>query len=163
MLFRRLKQGKLHSCTIVTRPMLTTDNLKVRIKFCLDHVDTSVNKYRDMMALIQVDKKYLFLTVVKWRIIMIHDEPEPARKLKSKRHITKVMKLAAVTRPRNNAAGECIFDGKFGDMGVLEHMLAQRTSRNRVAGTSLVKAITPTKENHREMLIGKLLPANKSE
>jgi transposase-like protein len=113
-LFRRLKQGKLRSCTSVTRPLLTPANLQARIKFCLDHVDLSINKYRDMMDVIHVDEKYFFLTVVKRRFIMLHDEPDPVRKLKSKRHITKVMILSAVARPRYNEAGECIFDGSWG-------------------------------------------------
>ncbi|KAH7488765.1 uncharacterized protein KRP23_2710 [Phytophthora ramorum] len=86
--------------------MLTAYNLRARIKFCLGHEDTSVNKYRDMMDMIHVDEKYFFLLVVKRRSIMLHDEPEPARKLKSKWHITKVMMLVAVARPRYNAAGE---------------------------------------------------------
>ncbi|KAL4170483.1 hypothetical protein KRP22_008592 [Phytophthora ramorum] len=106
--------------------MLTAYNLRARIKFCLGHEDTSVNKYRDMMDMIHVDEKYFFLLVVKRRSIMLHDEPEPARKLK-------------------------------------KHTLAQRTSRNRVARTSLVKSIEATKENYRGMLIGKLLPAIKSK
>ncbi|KAE9265608.1 hypothetical protein PR003_g32404, partial [Phytophthora rubi] len=162
-LFRRLKQGKLRSCTSVTRPLLTPANLQARIKFCLDHVDTSTNKYRDMMDVIHVDEKYFFLTVVKRRFIMLHDEPDPIRKLKSKRHITKVMMLAAVARPRYNEAGECIFDGKLGTCPFVVHTLAERTSRNRPAGTPLVKAVTATKENYREMLIDKLLPAIRSK
>ncbi|KAE8896586.1 hypothetical protein PF003_g19167 [Phytophthora fragariae] len=161
-LFRRLKQGKLRSCTSVTRPLLTPANLQARIKFCLDHVDTSTNKYRDMMDVIHVDEKYFFLTVVKRRFIMLHDEPDPIRKLKSKRHITKEM-LAAVARPRYNEAGECIFDGKLGTWPFVVHTLAERTSRNRPAGTPLVKAVTATKENYREMLIDKLLPAIRSK
>uniref|UniRef100_H3GTP8 Uncharacterized protein n=1 Tax=Phytophthora ramorum TaxID=164328 RepID=H3GTP8_PHYRM len=63
--------------------MLTAYNLRARIKFCLGHEDTSVNKYRDMMDMIHVDEKYFFLLVVKRRSIMLHDEPEPARKLKN--------------------------------------------------------------------------------
>ncbi|KAL4115494.1 hypothetical protein PRIC2_013655 [Phytophthora ramorum] len=160
-LFRCLKQAKLRSYKNVTRPMLTVDSLKARIKFCL--ADTSINKYRDMMDMVHVDHKYFFLTVVKRRFIILHDEPEPARKLKKKRHILKVMMLAAVARLRYNAAGECIFDGKLGTWAFVEHTLAQRTSRNQVAGTPLVKAITATKENYREVLLGKLLSATKSK
>ncbi|RLN93708.1 hypothetical protein BBJ28_00015477 [Nothophytophthora sp. Chile5] len=82
------------------RPLLTADNLQTRVKFCLDHVDKSVNAYHDMMDVVHVDEKYFFITVVKRRFILIPDEPEPARKLKSKYHIIKVMVLAAVALPR---------------------------------------------------------------
>uniref|UniRef100_H3GLK1 Transposase Tc1-like domain-containing protein n=1 Tax=Phytophthora ramorum TaxID=164328 RepID=H3GLK1_PHYRM len=105
-LFRCLKQAKLRSYKNVTRPMLTVDSLKARIKFCL--ADTSINKYRDMMDMVHVDHKYFFLTVVKRRFIILHDEPEPTRKLKKKRHIMKVMMLAAVARLRYNAAEELV-------------------------------------------------------
>ncbi|KAJ8561495.1 hypothetical protein ON010_g8186 [Phytophthora cinnamomi] len=37
-LFRRLREGKLWSCTSVTRPLLTVDNMQARVTFCLDHV-----------------------------------------------------------------------------------------------------------------------------
>ncbi|KAE9063515.1 hypothetical protein PF010_g28967 [Phytophthora fragariae] len=157
--FRRLKQGKLQSCTSVTRPLLTPANLQARIKFCLDHVDTSTNKYRDMVDVIHVDEKYFSLTLLKRRFIMLHVEPDRIRKLKSKRHINKMMMLATVARPRYNEAGECIFDGKLGTWSFMVHTLGERTSRNRPAGTPPVKAVTATKENYRAMLIDKLLPA----
>ncbi|OWZ04662.1 hypothetical protein PHMEG_00023400 [Phytophthora megakarya] len=149
-LFRRLKQGKLRSCTSVTRPRLTADNMQERVKFCIDHVDTNAYTYKDMMDVIHVDEKYSYLTVVKRRFILLLDETEPVRKLKSGRHITKVMMLAAVARPRYNAAGECIFDGKLGAWPFVEYTVAKRTSKNSVAGT---------KQHYREMLMEKLLPA----
>ncbi|KAG2888963.1 hypothetical protein PC114_g18156 [Phytophthora cactorum] len=48
-LFRRLKQGKLRSCTSVAKSALTEDNMKTRVKFCLDHVDTSSFMYNDLL------------------------------------------------------------------------------------------------------------------
>ncbi|KAG6956883.1 hypothetical protein JG687_00010325 [Phytophthora cactorum] len=141
-LFRRLKQGKLCSCMSVALPLLTEDNLQARLKFCFDHVNKTDNMYVDMTD-----------------IIHVNDEPEPVRKLKSKRHITKVMMLSAVARPRYNANVECIFDGKLGTCPFVEFTVAQRTSRNRVAGTSVTKPVTATQENYREMLVDKLLPS----
>ncbi|OWZ20461.1 hypothetical protein PHMEG_0005132 [Phytophthora megakarya] len=122
-LFRRLKQGKLRSCTSVTRPCLTADNMQERVKFCIDHVDMNAYTYKDMMDVIHVDEKYFYLTVMKRRFILLLDEPEPVRKLKSRRHITKVMMLAAVARPRYNAAGECIFDRKLGTWPFVEYTM----------------------------------------
>ncbi|KAG4063958.1 hypothetical protein PC123_g1219 [Phytophthora cactorum] len=158
-LFRRLKQGKLCSCMSVALPLLTEDNLQARLKFCFDHVNKTDNMYVDMTDIIHVNEKYFYLTVVKRCFILLHDEPEPVRKLKSKRHITKVMMLSAVARPRYNANVECIFDGKLGTCPFVEFTVAQRTSRNRVAGTSVTKPVTATQENYREMLVDKLLPS----
>ncbi|KAG6965694.1 hypothetical protein JG688_00007083 [Phytophthora aleatoria] len=152
-LFRRLKQGKLRSSTSVALPLLTEDNLQARLKFCFDHVKKTDNMYVDMTDIIPVDKKYFYLTVVKRRFILLHNEPEPVRKLKSKRHITKVMMLSAVARQRYNANGESIFDGKLGTWPFVEYTVAQMTSRNRVAGTPVTKPVTATQGNYREMLV----------
>ncbi|GMF44230.1 unnamed protein product [Phytophthora fragariaefolia] len=49
--------------------------------------------------------------------------------------------------------------GKLGTWRFVVHTLVERTSRNRPAGTPLVKAVTARQENYRAMLIDKLLPA----
>ena len=51
---------------------------------------------------------------------MLPDKPEPDRKVKSKRFITKVMFLAAVGRSRPG------FDGKIGIWPFVEKVAAQR-------------------------------------
>ncbi|GMF22012.1 unnamed protein product [Phytophthora fragariaefolia] len=139
----------------------TIRSAAVACGLCFDHVDTSTNHCIDMIDVIHVDEKYFFLTVVKRRFIMLHNEAVPIRKLKSKRHITTVMMLMALARPQYNETDECIFGGKLGTWPFVVHTLAERTSRNRPAGTPLVKAVTATQENYRAMLIDKLLPAIK--
>ncbi|KAL6594954.1 hypothetical protein ACP70R_048057 [Stipagrostis hirtigluma subsp. patula] len=45
---------------------------------------------------------------------MLPGEPDPLRTVHNKNSIDKVMFLAAIARPRYDASGNCIFDGKIG-------------------------------------------------
>ncbi|KAG2808567.1 hypothetical protein PC129_g15354 [Phytophthora cactorum] len=58
------------------------------------------------------------MTQVRRSFYLLLGEPEPERSVRSKRHITKVMVLAAVARPRWVPSGITFFDGKLGDLGL---------------------------------------------
>ena len=62
-------------------------------------------------------------------------EPEPAIYTKHKRHITKVMCLCAVARPRMCPDSRSMWDGKIGIWPFAEWVPAKRSSKHRVAGT----------------------------
>jgi hypothetical protein len=71
------------------------------------------------------------------------------------------MFLAAVARPRFNAAGECTFDGKIGMWPFAELQPAKRSSVNRPRGTMEWKQLSVTMERYRDMLQGD--PSNQTE
>ncbi|KAJ0013448.1 hypothetical protein Pint_20864 [Pistacia integerrima] len=91
---------------------------------------------------------------------LLPDEDEPLRTCKSKTFITKVMFLAAVTRPRFDESGNELFYGKIGIFPFINKEPARRSSKNRSAGTMETKTINSiNKEIYRSYIIEKLLPA----
>ncbi|KAF0750291.1 hypothetical protein AaE_006765, partial [Aphanomyces astaci] len=90
---------------------------------------------------------------VRRRLYLWHDEETPMRYLRSKAHITKVMFLVAVARPRPG------WDGKVGCWPLVETTLAARRSVNRPAGTPVLSSVTVTKQVYRDMLVRNVLPA----
>jgi hypothetical protein len=85
----------------------------------------------------------------------------PERYAQNKDHLIKVMFLCAIARPRYDAAGECIFDGKIGMWPFVETRIARRSSPNRPAGTPETKVINCDKETYRRFMIEKVVTAIK--
>ncbi|RHY01444.1 hypothetical protein DYB36_012473 [Aphanomyces astaci] len=71
-----------------------------------------------------------------------------------KSHITKVMFLVAVARPRNG------WDGKIGCWEITERVPAVRKSRNRPARSEVLRSVTVTKDVYRRNMV---VPAIKSK
>lgn len=72
------------------------------------------------------------------------------------------MFACAVARPRfKTVDGQrlCTFDGKIGIWPFVERVRAQRSSVNRPAGTWETKPIKVKKDNYRQMMVNKLVPA----
>ncbi|KAE9073614.1 hypothetical protein PF005_g10442 [Phytophthora fragariae] len=132
--------------------MLTEENKMKRISFSLDHVDPMTHLFDDMEDVVHVDEKLFYLSKVKRRCVLLPDEPKPVIRLKSKRHIPKVMVLAAVARPRHDPVTGEFFDGKLGTWAFLKHEPAKRSSCNRPAGTMVPYPVTVNKTSYREML-----------
>ena len=82
-----------------------------------------------------LDEKWFFLTEGSYKVYLAAGEKAPKRTTKHKSHIPKVMFLAAVARPRFDAEGKCIFDGKIGIWPFVETVPAKRSSANRARGT----------------------------
>ncbi|KAE8984945.1 hypothetical protein PF010_g14980 [Phytophthora fragariae] len=112
-----------------------------------------------MEDVIHVDEKLFYMTTVKRRNVLLPDEAVPTRRVRSKRHIPKVMVLAAVARPRTDPRTGAFFDGKIGLWAFLTHEPAQRSSRNRPAGTLVPNEQSVNKSTYREMLVERVLPA----
>ena len=91
------------------------------------------------------------------------EEVPPVRKVQSKRFITKVVFIAAVARPRHNPATNTLFDGKIGLWSFTEKKPAQRSSRNRAAGTLVTKCVEVTKETYKAKFISGVIPAIKEK
>ncbi|CAM9196216.1 unnamed protein product [Pylaiella littoralis] len=81
------------------------------------------------------------------------DEEVPTRKVQHKSHITKVMFLAAVARPRFDSSRNRNFTGKLGIFPFTEQCVARRNSRNRAAGTLETKCVEVTKELWKRLII----------
>jgi hypothetical protein len=69
---------------------------------------------------------------------------EPERSIQNKDQITKVMFRIAVARPRFDANGVCIFDGKIRMWPFVKREAAQQTSCNRARGTMETKPVNFT-------------------
>ncbi|XP_021850422.1 uncharacterized protein [Spinacia oleracea] len=141
------------------KPSLTNGNLKERLKWRLGALDQNTGGFNHMYNIIHLDEKWFYMTKGTQRYYLLPNDLGPYRSCKSKRFITKVMFLCAVARPRFNANGECIFDGKVGMFPFVKWVPAKRRSSNRPAGTLELKPVTSvTKETYRNMLIRQVIP-----
>jgi len=94
--------------------------------------------------------------------ILVTDEEEPPERfVKHKSHITKVMFLCAMARPRR--LPDRWWDGKIGIWPIGFCRAAMRDSVNRPAGTQLFEAESIDMDKHRNMLTGCVLPAMLTE
>ena len=112
-----------------------------------------------MMDCIHVDEKWFFLSQQRERYLLLPEEKNPKRCVKSKSHITKVMFLCAVARPCFNPSANSWWAGKLGIWPIGGWEPAQRASKNQPRGTLVWKNKLVTKGVYRELLIYKLLPA----
>ena len=142
------------------KPVLTEENKVARLIMALESRDLNdPSKFRDMMDRVHVDEKWFFLSRQRERYLLLPEEKNPKRCVKSKSHITKVMFLCAVARPRFNTSANSWWDGKLGIWPIGGWEPAQRASKNRPRGTLVWKNKPVTKGVYRELLISKLLPA----
>jgi len=147
--------------TIALKPALTEHHKMQRIYFCCHFANPNQQLYHHFYDHVHVDEKWFFISEDCLRYYIASDEERPERFVQNKDHITKVMFLAAVARPRYNDNGECIFDGKIGMWPFVAERRAQRRSVNRPAGAILIEPVSCTKERYREMMIRNVLPAIK--
>ena len=142
------------------KPILTEENKQSRFEMALSFRDPgNLGQYQDMRDRIHIDEKWFFLTRAKERYLLHHGEKNPKRSVKHKSHITKVMFLCAVARPRFNTSLNAWWDGKLGIWPIGDWEPAQRKSKNRPKGTPVWKNKIVTKEVYRDLLITKLIPA----
>jgi hypothetical protein len=167
---RRKKAGIILSHTNAIKPHLTEQNKLMRLLYALDRVELTTTepgqpplyRFRAGYDEVHVDEKWFYITQINKRYYLTADEPKPKRNCKHKSHITKVMFLCAVARPRF-AGDTCTFDGKIGIWPFIEVVYAQRGSANRPAGTLETKSVSCDKAVYLEMLIDEVLPAIRSK
>ncbi|VFQ65301.1 unnamed protein product [Cuscuta campestris] len=160
------KNIRRHSNAI--KPLLSKRGMLNRLKFCLDHVTApSVPispKFHDFYDHIYIDEKWFDITKQTSTYYALPDEADPYRTIQSKSFIPKIMFLAGVGRPRYGEDGELLWDGKIGIFPFTYEAPAQRSSKNRLAGTMEVKPIPIiNREVMKMMLLTKLLPAIKEK
>ena len=145
------------------KPLLTEENMHRRIEHVLDRVSSNNTRtglfYNDLINEIHIDEKWFYLTRDGEAYILVDGERPPHRTCKHKSHITKVMFLCAMARPRWDNTTNTYWDGKIGIWPVGEFVPAQRASRNRPRGTPVWKNISITRDVYRDLLIQQLLPA----
>ncbi|XP_057803388.1 uncharacterized protein LOC131018692 [Salvia miltiorrhiza] len=142
---RWIDQGLIKAHTNAIKLELTAPNKLSRMRFCLEHIeyDRLLEKlqFKCMQNTIHIDEKWFYITKSSHRFYLTPAEAEPHRTCKSKKFITKVMFLCAVCRPIFGEDGSVLFDGKIGIFPLTEMVPAQRSSKNREAGTLEQKPI----------------------
>jgi hypothetical protein len=163
---RKKKEGIILAHTNSIKPLLTEQNKLTRLLYALDRVQLIPTGaglppryvFRAGYDEVHIDEKWFYITQINKRFYLAHDEPPPKRGCKHKSHITKVMFLCAVARPRF-AGDMCTFDGKIGIWPFVTVVRAQNNSVNRPAGTLETKTVTCDKATYAAMLIEEVLPA----
>ncbi|XP_074300456.1 uncharacterized protein LOC141631721 [Silene latifolia] len=165
---RWVKEGLIKSHTNSIHPALSNDHKIIRLHFVIgklvfDRILRCV-MFKDMSHIIHIDEKWFYMTNPKCRYYIGSNEALPYRSCKSKRYITKIMFLAAVSRPTYKENGEVLFDGKLGIWPFTYQEPAKRKSKNRAAGTIVTKPIESiTKKVTKEALINLVIPAIKQK
>ncbi|ETV64386.1 hypothetical protein H257_18710 [Aphanomyces astaci] len=164
-LWRILQTKKLQRRTSRLKPMVTDQYKADRVAFARSFVQETANNdmvWHEMCDCVHIDEKWFYLTEVNRRYYYLwHDEATPVRKCKPKRHIIKVMFLAAVARPRFDHARKTMWDGKVGMWPFVSVLPAQRSSKNRARGTLITTPIVVTKPLYRQYLLDHVIPTIK--
>ncbi|XP_057771071.1 uncharacterized protein LOC130990859 [Salvia miltiorrhiza] len=163
-----IDQGLIKAHTNAIKPELTAPNKLSRMRFCLEHIeyDRLLEKlqFKCMRNTIHIDEKWFYITKSSHKFYLTPAEAEPHRTCKSKKFITKVMFLCSVCRPIFGEDGRVLFDGKIGIFPLTEMVPAQRSSKNREAGTLEQKPIQSiTKQVLKDCFIKQLVPTIKAK
>ncbi|KAF0685537.1 hypothetical protein As57867_022523, partial [Aphanomyces stellatus] len=142
---------RAHSKSI--RPMLTDANKDAASMVCQDMAMNS------MLDCVHLDEKWFYITRETRKFYLIPGEKGPDQKCKSKRYITKVMFLSAVSRPRYVDETNLWWDGKISTWSFTHVVPAVRSSANRSTGTLETKSMIVTKDVYRSFLVDRVLPA----
>ncbi|XP_074265121.1 uncharacterized protein LOC141587546 [Silene latifolia] len=121
-------------------------------------------KFAEMSNVIHMDEKWFYIRYDGHKFYVVEGEELPYRSCQSKRYITKVMFMSAVSRPIYSETGELLFDGKIGMFPFIKQQPTERASRNRPRGTLETKPIDSiTKQVTRQCIIEQVIPAIKSK
>ncbi|CAM9323775.1 unnamed protein product [Laminaria digitata] len=116
----------------------------------------------DPMDSVMVDENCFFVKKNGQRYYLGSGKELPVHKVEHKSHIKKVMFLAVVGRPRRDTVNNRNFDGKIGIFPFTTRVRAQRSSRNRAAGTMETKIMEVTKAVYKEKMLTEVFPAIKA-
>ncbi|XP_074315657.1 uncharacterized protein LOC141651864 [Silene latifolia] len=163
---RWVKEGIIKTHTNAIKPALTQDNKHLRLHFVMGKIvfDRLLRciKFFDMGTIVHIDEKWFYMTKPTSRYYIGSTEPAPYRACKSKRYITKVMFMCAVSKPTYKENGEVEFDGKLGIWPFTFEEPAKRNSKNRVAGTIVTKPIESiTKKETKDCILNLVISAIK--
>jgi len=155
--------GQIRRVSSRVKPLLTEENKKARIQFCLSLIKPN-REFEDLYDHVHIDEKWFYLMEEKRSYYLMNDEGPPLRACKSKRFITKVMFLAAVARPRYDPHRKQYFDGKIGLWPFVLKEPAKRNSKNRPKGTMITKPVESVNTAVvKKMLVENVLPSIRSK
>ncbi|KAK9682246.1 hypothetical protein RND81_10G060800 [Saponaria officinalis] len=173
-----VKNGLLKAHSSPLHPKLSELNMEQRLLFALkslvvkqeheelfdlNNVPVTEIMFNEMNNTVHIDEKWFYITQDNQKIYIVDGEELPHRSCQSKRYITKVMFMCAVSRPIYDVEGELVFDGKIGMFPFTKQQPARRGSRNRPRGTLETKPIESiTKPVIKKCLIEQVIPAIKS-
>jgi hypothetical protein len=160
----RLKDGTIKRVSNSLKPLLTNENKKERLKWCLSMLDPRTVPhnpvFKGLFDVVVIDEKWFYITKRTARYYTTPDEQQPTRSSKNKNFIPKIMFLCALARPRFDSEGNCTFDGKIGCFPFVTYEPAKRSSKNRPAGTIELKPMDTVRMGvSREYLVKKIIPA----
>ncbi|XP_074297202.1 uncharacterized protein LOC141627901 [Silene latifolia] len=100
---RWVEKGELKRHSNPIHPSLTDSNKLQRLLFSLESISVDIAKnlikFKDMSCQVHIDEKWFYLTTTTDTYYIVPGEEEPHRSCQSKRYITKVMFMCAVSRP----------------------------------------------------------------
>jgi hypothetical protein len=128
-----------------TVPLLTTKHQKARLQYAKDRLEEGKDRWVDHF---DVDEKwfYGYCHGQKCKVAPGHNRPK--KPLQSKRHIPKVMFLAATALPRPDKG----FDGKIGFWRVSEWKTAERASKYHKRGEKYRKDVPMDADQYLKMM-----------
>ncbi|KAH6817317.1 hypothetical protein C2S51_000920 [Perilla frutescens var. frutescens] len=165
---RWIRQGLIRAHTSGIRPDLTASNKLLRLRFTLEALELDRNAnilmFKSMYNTVHIDEKWFYMKKETHKFHLTPEEAEPHRTCKSKKFISKIMFMCAVSRPILAADGSVLFDMMIGVFPFAHKVPAKRASKNRSRGileTKLIESIT--QEVIRDCLINQVLPAIKEK
>ncbi|KAF0756810.1 hypothetical protein AaE_004487 [Aphanomyces astaci] len=115
-----------------------------------------------MWDVVHLDEKWFNADKNVRKVYLTEGEEPEQRAWSSKRFIPKVMFLAAVARPRHDLERGVDFDGKIGIWPFVQYQPAQRSSRNRPAGTLVATLVNVDAPMYRDYVLTRVIPAIKA-
>ncbi|KAH9113888.1 hypothetical protein AeMF1_011989, partial [Aphanomyces euteiches] len=156
------EDSKLRGRSSRVKPLLTLENQTWRIKHAMGYLRPELHGsqiFASMHEYVHIDEKWFHITKVKRRSYAYDDEDLPPRPVKSSKFITKVMFLAAVSRPRYDHTKKQFFNGKIGIWPFVARLPALRSSKNRPKGTIVTVPRSVDSDAYREMVLKNVVPA----
>lgn len=154
------KQMEVKTITQRVKPSLTDDHKRARRQFVLNQRNhrygaEGVNGHQyflDMLDCVHVDESWFWVRETCQKLTVLPDtDLPPVPTVQHKKHITKVMFLTAMARPRRLPDGNW-FDGKIGMWPCIQVEAARRGSRNRPRGAPVSKPRNLNSEYYQELM-----------
>ncbi|KAH9155440.1 hypothetical protein AeRB84_002581 [Aphanomyces euteiches] len=156
------EEKRLKARSSYVKPALSEKNKEEHMKFALSFLQPGPcgkHIFSNMHDYVHVDEKWFFMAKVKRKFYVYDDEELALRSVKNKSHITEIMFLAAVARPRHDHHLKREFDGKIGIWPIVQNVAAQRSSKNRPKGTIVVAPLSVDALVYKAIILEKVAPA----
>ncbi|KAH9150486.1 hypothetical protein AeRB84_006680 [Aphanomyces euteiches] len=144
------------------KPILTTKNQVWRVRHAMSLLLPQLcggHIFANMRDFVHIDEKWFNITKVKRRFYAYNNEALALRRVQSTKFITKVMFLAAVSRPHYDHHKKQYFDGKIGIWPFAKTVQAKRPSKNRAKGTPVTVLQNVDTAAYRDMILHNVVPA----